>query len=1150
MATPAGKIRAPKHERRLVYRDSPLVVASALGKTTMPRRVTPSPRLQAEKGKQRKAHSLIQKRQLFVPNERDDSTLSKFAAAQIVERTPVRANSAPTSPAQRRLFPSKKVDKNGGMKASSEASRLAVTPDSKSRQNDTANRTASNYSSLEQANRNIQRKRASPIMAPPAPLFGIPSWESVGVLNKERRTGAQKTGVGVTRQGHINVPVSKQATNKPAISSALLSVLAPPIGKEMTARKMIPKTHADVLRQSEARQLPPRRLLPRQCKSNIQSFAEDSDDNEFLDTLGDVGKSFAVPGSISAKRAESSASPMADSCPTDTNTSRREDDDDTERSTQPTPAVRRKRGRPPKNKVVPVKGKRSRPPKNKKKDIQAAKSVSVKRKLGRPPKNQAAEHVSVTPERNMGDGSTKRKRGRPRKDPSAIQDQDKGGDTPKRDQGHPPKLSHRAKRERPPLISSRGRPIGRTPRRLAEEDSSSSSSETSSSVEGQSRRVRRRTNKFHVPAEIQSTSTSGEDHSQPMVQVRTSSSHSVSREKKKKSTRKAHKVRFAPTTTTFSLEIRVKTSGGKPQRRKGTGASAPTLSQATVQTIANEITQAYLAQEATADTDSDSDESQVEEDTSEASFIQEKLGTNTSQDRRGIERPLKEAPVSTGLDTPIDDGHDTRSIASEITMDIELVRGAVQKNRVERLSTEADEDSCFPILDDDESNNEDIKVHGKKNEYYTESQNSKRLESRGTSAVQRIKTKSDLPQPDGLTAQTAKRSVEEAGVTKTVARQPRRHRFFSAIDSLAGCSPATFHVASGAPKKAVASRYEANQNNALLSINSKDIPANGGARAHIQEHHDVQEGRNTRLLKSSMQNSSKQPRVTDKHSNHLRRRRFFSSMDSLAGCSLASFHSTSGKRTAQESPQVCPAAQIPGEVSVNSSKSGMTREKQGDDRFIEASKASSNQVNNVGTAIGACGKCPGCRLTFDCLTCDKCIENIHEGRRLGQGTGCLRRICRVHRRRPMDTLARLASIDTSTGAPSSAVVPAKPRPSTPPQDDGADNRSYFSDMASIFSSVSTMRKSRAARIWSRKRAKDRAAKLAKAAAEERAAHEAASIALMAVPAKKKGRGKKTKSPLHDLELPMPTDGSVASVMESRRALRALMQYDEADQDWL
>jgi hypothetical protein len=35
-----------------------------------------------------------------------------------------------------------------------------------------------------------------------------------------------------------------------------------------------------------------------------------------------------------------------------------------------------------------------------------------------------------------------------------------------------------------------------------------------------------------------------------------------------------------------------------------------------------------------------------------------------------------------------------------------------------------------------------------------------------------------------------------------------------------------------------------------------------------------------------------------------------------------------------------------------------------------------------------------------------------------------------------------------------------------------------------------------------------------------------------------------------MELPMPTDGSVASWMEGRRCMRALMSYDEADQDWI
>ena len=47
----------------------------------------------------------------------------------------------------------------------------------------------------------------------------------------------------------------------------------------------------------------------------------------------------------------------------------------------------------------------------------------------------------------------------------------------------------------------------------------------------------------------------------------------------------------------------------------------------------------------------------------------------------------------------------------------------------------------------------------------------------------------------------------------------------------------------------------------------------------------------------------------------------------------------------------------------------------------------------------------------------------------------------------------------------------------------------------------------------------------------------------------KRKGSK-KDPLHDMEMSLPTDGSVASWVKGRRNLRALMQYDEADQDWV
>jgi len=88
--------------------------------------------------------------------------------------------------------------------------------------------------------------------------------------------------------------------------------------------------------------------------------------------------------------------------------------------------------------------------------------------------------------------------------------------------------------------------------------------------------------------------------------------------------------------------------------------------------------------------------------------------------------------------------------------------------------------------------------------------------------------------------------------------------------------------------------------------------------------------------------------------------------------------------------------------------------------------------------------------------------------------------------------------------------------------------------------------SRASRLWSEQYAKQQ--------------HVSDSISSVTTPAgmsgpaakAKNGRRRKgsKKNPLHYLEMPTATDGSVASWIESRRVRQALMNYDEADQDWV
>jgi hypothetical protein len=148
----------------------------------------------------------------------------------------------------------------------------------------------------------------------------------------------------------------------------------------------------------------------------------------------------------------------------------------------------------------------------------------------------------------------------------------------------------------------------------------------------------------------------------------------------------------------------------------------------------------------------------------------------------------------------------------------------------------------------------------------------------------------------------------------------------------------------------------------------------------------------------------------------------------------------------------------------------------------------------------------------------------------------------------MDTLARTGSVAGDL-QPTSEVAYSPNLQAR--EDDGDASMSYASDTGSVYSTASKMRRSRAARFWSRRWAEERKNKLASAvAAEQEAAVLDEPRHKLTVHSKKRGRGKKSKSTLHDLELPMPTDGSVASLLASRRSLRALMQYDEADQDWI
>ena len=279
------------------------------------------------------------------------------------------------------------------------------------------------------------------------------------------------------------------------------------------------------------------------------------------------------------------------------------------------------------------------------------------------------------------------------------------------------------------------------------------------------------------------------------------------------------------------------------------------------------------------------------------------------------------------------------------------------------------------------------------------------------------------------------------------------------------------------------------------------------------------------LLESKSLKQSKQKAPPRKRS-----RRTLLCSDSLAG-SLASF------APASESFRVV-TPKVPREVSVNK-----TPPKRSPKRFSpeEASKkpvgveidetvvtADSGSPRRKKHCLERCGKCSGCLRSYDCFTCVRCIKLLQEGRYSGGESGCLKRMCQLTQKQ-----MHVESLGNS-------------KESRQPKHVMADDWS-----TSCFSASSNpaSRKSRKARLWKQSLTPKR-----KPASGSVSSYTASIKNGDDQPIPRKSRrgrkGKKKKNPLHDLELPLPTDGSVASWMNERRNLRALLYYDEADQDWV
>jgi hypothetical protein len=968
MATPVGKVRAPSHKRRLVYHESPLVLATVLDKQSLSKsssrtklpRVTPSPQVQELQP------SSVMKRQLFESPHR--GSLVENAAATTLNSDLKRTlpEISVESPARRRLFASSAKEERAGKQPRSVKQVRSAGDGCAIGTNEPVGSRA--------------RVVKPMVSAAVKPLFGIKSWESVMSINSPpaapKKSSSNSSAAGCGYRQTYSRPQSlvgevtthstalKPASTKVPIPQELLTLLAPPVSMKKSGKRLLPRTHREVLRKAEARrkrEVPPRSLLPRRCKSHCSfSLMEESDDDLYFDTIRHNTLP-SVPHAVSTSRTQSTTSPMANSDPTDTNVSKHDEEN----------------------------------------DVRETSVTHAKRKRGRPPKRTA-----TVQKRTQIQSRVARKRGRPVTIPPV---------TPALETPLPPSTVERHNRYDADTTSKRG---------------------DSPSVSDASSHSSRHDNPVAKPPPA-------------VVKVKTSTTRSVGQSRSK-----AHKVRFAPTTTTFSLEIRVKTSTGSKRGKRGK-VSRPTLSQSTVQTIANEITQAYLAQETAARDESEEERSDGEESASGSSTDSEPMNVETSNaplhDKCGSKHRLKEAPAPRGPELAFDDCHDARSVASEITMDIELLQGerTIAGNRANAPAR--------PSVDEH-----------------------------------------DDPDPR---SQIARRDDDENIET----HKPRKKR---RVEPSNDNDATSAKHAAGMLKHSGGHRGGINSTGGFLA----NLPTSGHS------------------LKADMKAGS-QPR----------RHRWFRSTDSLASCSVASGNHL--RSSAERVAKVASDVRVPGEVSVSTSRTGsLDQPKRKLAPVVPDGRAlMAVEPKNTSRHEGKCGTCSGCRQVFDCLACKKCISFLQQGRRMDQGTGCLRRVCRAYRGRPMDILA-------GTVQPNAVVDSVL---HTTNDDDGDASMSYYSDTGSVYSTASKMRRSRAARFWSRRWAEERQNKLlASSAAETKVVALEQSIDSLVVNTKKRGRGKKAKSTLHDLELPMPTDGSVASLMAGKRSLHALMHYDEADQDWI
>jgi hypothetical protein len=651
-------------------------------------------------------------------------------------------------------------------------------------------------------------------------------------------------------------------------------------------------------------------------------------------------------------------------------------------------------------------------------------------------------------------------------------------------------------------------------------------------------------------------------------QRRTKQQQRSPRQKDKEGKASKKRVRFDSSTTTFSVKIKIKTNldtsrNSKDRRnRNDHNTLPPSLDESTVQAIANQVTQACLTQAAstrmgTCNTigtcrdpgiDVDVDVNDEEEMSSPSSEVSSK--SNESSDADEVLEEEKEMSVSLNeiVDKqsvpinnnrikrfPLREGHDDgRSITSELTSDWnrpsrflerEEKREAMMKNVVQ---SNKDRNTCNSSVPQEHNKGRQEQDHGDAclNETFHFANDEE--------------SENDYQDTDPATVKL-QRSAQDSSTTQSNGEErfrlpvDRRQRMWHCSDSLAG-SCADWSKAS-----------------TVAGLVAKKVPR----EVTMQKPLSRSEGR----------------------------------CRSRVGLMKTMQSSTAATKSSEE---------------MNAENNDKTRKGMGKNITVIPVTPNITRKSRLVplSPTYCCGKCKGCRRTLDCQTCDFCLEKLHcYGSLPSPSTNetlplCLlrncQRTCRVGR---VDSLLGVASLTkpiqpksnknergehkkehshqesvlSKQLAENRIAAGKEKRDSTPkntkaPWDDGDDwtvDYSYLSDPRhrgkisnSRGSKMSSHSTSLYASSWSLPLDKNRVkaglgsgGRTSLSSVSESVISQKRSTQLpaaVAVSSNKRGRGrsvKRKRDPLHGLSLPCTST-------DARKCLRALMEYDEADQDWV